>query len=269
MPTIVYEPVSLGYACETKYQLARTLSSRLYPQRSEMAFRLSITQDDHGERQFLWRLFDWQSTPFDTLCRYLERDFEGFFEREDLTITQDGIVNARFGTVHVHEFPPARGRSQILDEDIDRGYPQARRRFERNCEDFRRLLTLPGPYLYVIADRRFPEVEALRRLIDLLSARSPDHQFHLLVIANEGEEADLSALDGRVTQGWRARDCGKPSMIQWEGHDPSWDVCLAPFALTLHEPPPDPVKTEFGASAGKAGAGPEPKRRFLGGLLGR
>jgi hypothetical protein len=269
MSTIVYEPVSLGYACETKYQLARILNARLYPQTSEMSFRLSISQDDHGERRFLWRLFDWQSTSIETMCLYLERDFQGFFEREDLAITHDGVVNTRFATHHVHEFPPARGRSQILDEDIDRGYPQARRRFERNCEDFRRLLTLPGPYLYVIADHRFPQVEVLQRLIGLLSARSPDHRFHLLLIANEGEEADLSSLGDRVTQAWRARDSGKPPVVQWEGHDPSWDACLAPFALTLHEPPPGLARKAPPSIPQTGDAGAQPKRRFLSGLRGR
>jgi hypothetical protein len=268
MSQIIYEPISLGHACETKYQLSRALNARLYPQTSEMSFRLSITQNDHGERRFFWRLFDWQGTPFDVLCQYLEQDFQGFFERDDFTVTGDGIVNVRFDTRHMHEFPMASRGQQTL-EDIDRGYTQARRRFERNCEDFRRLLTLPGPYLYVIADHRFPSVEGLQRLIGLLSARSADHQFHLLLIANEGEEADFAALGDRVTQAWRARDCGKPAMIQWEGHDPSWDACLAQFELTLHEAPPGLVTKQPPTTDAKTDASPQPKRGFLSGLLGR
>ena len=269
MADAVYEPIGLGYACETKYQLARVLSARMTPGRSNMAFRLTITQEDHGEKLFLWRLFDWQSTPFQTVCLYLERDFQGFFEREDLAITIDGVVNTRFGTRHLHEFPPMRGRTQLVDADIDRSYATARQRFERMCEDFKRLLTLPGPYLYVFADKLFPEKAAVERLIGLLSARSPDHRFHLLLIADEGAQEDLSGLGGQVTQTWRPRDSQKPSVIEWEGHDAAWDACLAPFALTMHEPPAAMVRKHAAAQPDKGPPEPGRKRGFLGGLLGR
>jgi hypothetical protein len=240
-----YEPISLGYSCEAKYQIARVAKGRLHPKQSEMAFRFAISQGDHASSVYGWRLFDWQNTPLETVCDYIERDFEGVFEREDFEATFDygvpadgGAVNARFETVYIREFfpvDPAVGR--ITKAQIQEHYPSARRRFEDLVSDFRTLLTLPGPYLYTIAHPTYPEASTLNRLIGLLSSRSPDHQFQLLVVGRYGHDSDLSALGNRVAKAWRrpVNPDDKPPHLAWEGDDASWDEALAPYRLGFHK----------------------------------
>lgn len=238
-----YEPISLGLTCETKYQISRVASARLYPSQSEMAFRYAIRQPDHGGSFFTWRLFDWQDTTLETICDYIERDFQGVFRLEDFAITYDhdvpatgGLINTAFQTVHVHEFPPLRDAPTVTLDQVAAQYDVARRMFDRLAADFRRLLTLPGPYLYVVSHPSYPQAAVLERLIGLLSSRSSEHRFHVLVVGRQGFDSDLSSLGEGVTKAWRSRGTGdKPDHLAWEGHDPSWDRALAPFRIGFHK----------------------------------
>jgi hypothetical protein len=107
--------------------------------------------------------------------------------------------------------------------------------FDRLVADFKNLLTLPGPYLYTIAHPTYPDASTLKRLIDLVSRRSADHRFDLLVVGRDGHDSDLSALGNRVGKAWRTPNVGdKPLHLAWEGHDASWDRALAPYRLGFH-----------------------------------
>ena len=167
-----------------------------------MAFRFAIHQPEHAATRFGWRLFDWQSTPLESVCEFLQRDFQGVFELEDFEPTFDygvaavgGAINRRFGTVYVHEyFPVDAAVGTVTLSSIAQHYPAARRKFERLATDFRRLLTVPGPYLYTLSHPTYPDAATLDRLIGLLSAHSPDHRFKLLVVGREGHDSDLSSL---------------------------------------------------------------------------
>jgi hypothetical protein len=246
----VYEPVSLGLTCEVKFQISRVLYFRKFPNRSEASFRLTLMGPTLGSHMFGWGLFDWQSAPIDAVCAYLERDFQGVFEREDLEIENNEVVHKTLRTNHIHEFENIRRDGVVLPEMVDVGYPSVRKKFDRLVDKFREHLKTPGDFLYVSSDRG-PTADRVGRLVSLLQARSAaDHRFHLLLVPFADEQVDMSSLAGRVTvAATRPREPNKAAAMRWEGDDAAWDAALAPFKLNL----------EFGPSGvGKPAAKAEP-----------
>lgn len=93
-----HQAVSLGISCQVIYQLRRHL----------------------GDEFCSSGVFDMQVTPPSALIEYLQRDFRGMFERDDL-VEENGIVfNQRFLTEHLHEFP----------NGLERSYEDARSRHD-------------------------------------------------------------------------------------------------------------------------------------------
>lgn len=255
----VYEPVSLGSFCEAKFQICRKLYSDYYGKTSETGFRIQMMPPEHGQRQYDWHAFDWQRTPFPVLLDWLEKDFDGVFEREDLRVEGDFIMH-RSGSEHSHQFHGF--SSDWTEETLDRAYPSVRKAFERRVAQFRSLLTLPGPYLYVWTTSsqyegtdRAPTVDQVRRLLDQLGGRSADHRFKLLIVANAGKDEDYAELGDGVAKAYRVEEVDKTPTMRWEGNDAAWRTILAPYALTLHgrETPPDaaPVETPPAAATGR------------------
>ncbi len=70
-----------------------------------------------------------QVTPFETMIAYLENDFRGFFEYDDLAFDRGVAVNRKYMTIHPHEFP-----------DGIASYPIARSRHDYLCNKARSLL---------------------------------------------------------------------------------------------------------------------------------
>lgn len=238
------EPISLGPSCASKFQLARSLYQRTHPRGSVEDLRAAI----HSRRAsavFPRHLFDAQITPLKGLLAYLEQDFAGVFERDDLFVGRFGMVEHRhLGTMHPHEFHPVEG---VLDAAvIDAQYPAARAKFDRLAQRFRDHLNAPGPFLYVRGEAFRPDDvtvtdEALSpqdaaRLIALLSARGPHHRFQLLV-ADTQAGPDLSPVDARIRQGVVPAHNDKAAQDQWEGDDAGWESVLKRFDLGLPRGP--------------------------------
>ena len=225
-----YEPISLGFSCEVKYQLSRALFVRKFPDGEENEFRNMLMSPEYGQRNFERHIFDWQITPFAAVLEYLERDFQGVFERADLVIEGGEVVHRRLGTRHPHEF---RAREGVLDEAVvDAAYPAARAKFEHLAAKFRTHLTKPGPFLYVCKEIRIYD-EAVR-LMRLLGARSADHRFKVLFVGYEGEDQMLDALAGEVFKAWMPAAVDKSPAQQWEGDNGAWDKMLEPWSLVVH-----------------------------------
>jgi hypothetical protein len=76
----------------------------------------------------------------------------------------------------------------------------------------------------------------IRKLRDLLAARSADHLFQILLVDYRGEVNQvLNELRGQAVKGWLAgAPCDKPPERRWEGNDAEWDVILGRFDLDLH-----------------------------------
>jgi hypothetical protein len=226
-----YEPISLGYACEVKYQLSRALFRRKFPQGQELDLRRMLLTNEYGQRNFERHVFDWQITPFTAVLEYLERDFEGVFEREDLFLNADGEVeHRRLGTRHPHDFRPMGG---LTADSIDLGYADARSKFDHLARKFLAHLEQPGPFLYVFREVRVYD-EAVR-LIDLLKRRNPAHEVKILFVGAPGETDQwMTALDGTVFKAWIPLTADKPADRQWEGQDAGWDAALEDWRLTIH-----------------------------------
>ncbi len=223
-----WEPISLGYQCEVKAQLSRALYVRLHPGGPREEFERQLLTPDLGQRSFERHIFDWQITPFQAVLAYLESDFRGVFDREDLAPAADGsgeVEHRRLLTRHPHDFHPIDG---VLDHAaIDRQYPEARAKFEHLAGKFRRLLRTPGRFLYVFRQIRIYD-ETLR-LHQQLSAHDPAHEAHILYVGLPGEDQWLAGLEPLATKAWAPP--AAPGPLAWEGDDGAWDAVLAPFAL--------------------------------------
>lgn len=226
----IYEPISLGFSCEVKYQLSRRLYRAKFPGGDDFDFRRMLLSPSLGERNFERHIFDWQITAFAALLDWLEQDFQGVFERRDLYVAERQAQHRRIANLRFpHDFHAEGG---VLDEAvIDRQYSAAREKFEHLAEKFRRLLNQPGPFLYVV--RTTPSREDAVRLRDLLQRSNPDHQFELLFLGWE-EDAPAPDLDGVAHWAWVSLDSDKSPGREWEGHDQAWDEALQPWPLTIH-----------------------------------
>jgi hypothetical protein len=234
-------PIALGNSCEAKVQISRVQQFRRWPQTSHAAFRLQMLPPTRSADRFGWDLFDWQGAPARSVIAYLEQDFQGLFEREDLQAINGGVLHRKWRTEHFHDFEGLTDRDNpiITEAMIDQNYAVARQRFETLCEAFRHHLVEPGPFLYVHVCEDIPNELTTRLLLQQLAARSPDHRFHLLYVGYEDEDNDLSSLTDQVTKAYRPRPPERSSMLYWgnlepwEGDYAAWDQALAPFDLRL------------------------------------
>lgn len=258
-----YEPISLGYSCEVKYQVSRALYMRKFPDGLENEFWNMLQTPERGQKNFERHVFDWQITPFKAVLEYLERDFEGVFEREDLMVQDGEVVHRWLHTRHPHEFHAIDG---VLDDRaIDADYTDARGKFDHLVAKFRRHLEQPGPFLYVCREIRIYD-EAVR-LMELLRRRNRDHAFKLLFVGYEGEDQTLTALEGEVFKAWTPFDTQKPVGHEWEGNNLGWERVLAPWSLTVHGG--DRIVRLLSDNAEPPLAGPAPaKRGWLRRLIG-
>ena len=222
-----YEPISLGHTCEVKYQLSRRLYRDRHPGADEGAVR-RIFRNSYGSEHFRRHIFDFQITPFSSVCAYLEQDFRGVFEREDLFVdpATAHVTHRTLATSHPHDFEPPEGGATLAL--IDDEYAAARSKFDYLADRFRRHLLAPGRFLYVFMEMR--AAGEAERLLGLLS-RAPAHEAYLLMVGEPGADADYGDLAGRVLKAWRRPDAGKSEAHAWEGHDGAWDAALSPFTL--------------------------------------
>jgi hypothetical protein len=158
-----WEPISLGYACEVKHQIARWASREAGRPAPEAG------TDEYRQNRLVRHLFDWQITPIYAAIAYLEQDFRGVFELEDLELTGDSdVVRHRvLQTRHPHEFLPADG-SEATEQTLRDLYPDARRKFDYLAERFRRRLQSKAPTLFITTHSR--EDSVLRRAVEALEA---------------------------------------------------------------------------------------------------
>lgn len=230
----LFTPISLGNTCEAKFQIARVLQFRRWPDTSDLAFRLSMLPPERSRDRFGWELFDWQGASLPGVIAYLNADFQGVFEREDLEPTGLGVAHRRLGTEHMHDFeflldhPAAKVTAQI----VDAGYPAARARFEVMAERFRKILRRPGPFLYVHVCEDIPNDWLVQELVEVLRAASPDHRFRLLFVGYDDADTPWGHYATTLAdKAFRPRRWEKPFGRDWEGPDAAWDAALAPYRL--------------------------------------
>lgn len=262
-PSDALQAVSLGFACETKYQLSRHIYFRQHPDGDESDFRRMLMANDYGQRVFERHIFDWQITPFEALIRYLESDFQGVFERDDLAAAEGEVEHRTLRTRHPHDFHALDG---VLDaRAIDAQYAAARSKFDYLAQKFRRLMADETPKLYVFRQIRIYD-DAVR-LAQLLSVAGGGPA-KLMFVGYDGEDQMLDALRGEVFKSWAPLRADKPDDRQWEGDDARWDAVLAPFKLIL---PGVRLPKTFDESLTPAAPVPAARgpRRFLASLFGR
>jgi hypothetical protein len=169
--------LSFGPICRTKYQLLRTF----------------------GKDECPSSVFDWQRTPMSAIRFYLENDFRGTFEREDLEVSGYSVINRKLRTSHLHAFP-----KHIADDEIDRYYSRARARHDHLCDRTRAILRGDRRVLICVGAHLRPY--RWMRLNFVIRRYAPKLRFRL--------------LNGP------ANDC---SHEIWKGDDALWDRHLAHF----------------------------------------
>lgn len=230
-PPTVYHPISLGYACQTKFQIARALNARDMPGHSEMRLRLEMTPPGRGARHFGWDVFDWLGVSLAAVTDYIAREFQGVYERDDLIIEDDIVYHRQYRTVHDHDYEAMREQNGVLSpERLDAAYPSERKKFDARAAAFLQRLHTPGDFLYIHENKVFPSAAQIQALLGLLTARSPDHRVHLLLI---GQDTPPDYASPAVTTAQGAAESGKPKGREWEGEDDSWANALQGFALGM------------------------------------
>lgn len=179
-PRLFQQIVSLGPNCRPKYHIQRY----------------------YGKHTAKRGVFDWQITSGAALIRYLQSDFRGMFEREDLSITDKGVVvNRRIGTMHHHEFP-----SEHADEKtLDTHYATARRNHDTWCATTRSLLTNQAPTLFVFANEAAAATKSA--VAEYLNAKAPA-KIYALIEAPEDPLAD-----------------------DWRGTEQIWEQLFVPYQI--------------------------------------
>jgi hypothetical protein len=200
--------ISLGSACTTKFQIARTLP-----------------QYDDGTN-----IFDWQVTPCWATAAYIESDFDGIFEREDLEVENrhGSARNRKFDVLHSHAFCATGER--LTEVDIDAQYPEARNKIDYLAAKFRKIFADCGPVLYVMC--AIPPADEVAKLIRAIKRRASSQLFHLACVGMTGvnHDHDLSEFGGSVSRAFVNLPSKKSADRQWEGDDETWESVL--LALT-------------------------------------
>jgi hypothetical protein len=201
MPMIDYA-LSIGPNCRAKYHLRRRYA-----------------------RYAVNGVFDWQGTPASSCIAYLEADFIGVFEREDLEIRAGSLRNKRFGTSHFHEL------AELTEAALDRRYPTGRSRHDHLCRNFRSIIRSGKRVLLAFSDAIDEPTKA-----DLVAA--------------------LRAYAGRTELHFVFEPQESGPWPSWRGDKKLWDQLLAPYRL-----PPWHSLMAGGMRAGKAVAGYFQKRK--------
>jgi hypothetical protein len=229
VPGDQWEPISLGHACEVKHQIARWTAIR--------SGHASVGHDEYRQNRLVRHLFDWQITPLHAAIAYLERDFRGVFELEDLELTGDADVvrHRTLKTGHPHDFLPTDG-SEVATRTLRDRYPDARRKFEYLAERFRRRLASPQPALFISTDARGDDV--LQHLLTLLEARRNGAPTKLLMVAWEDWGLRTDDMGGRLLRAWRPPGTpDKPPKDAWQGPDAAWDGIFGELPFELQSRP--------------------------------
>lgn len=228
-------PTSLGQTLEARYQIVRNQFSRFYPNEPPNVVRWTVFNPEHSSFFFETGVFDRQITPPSAVCEYLERDFKGVFELEDLVATGDSlqVYNSRFQTSHPGLFEAA---GDILTrEEILTSYTSAREIFERLAAYSRAMLAEPAQRLYVLTEA--PNAETVERLVSILRERAR-HSFRLLIRATTPDEAAAIARIPEVDVHLARNAHLKPPEQQWEGDDEDWDAAFSKYTLANGLVPP-------------------------------
>ena len=177
MPAIDYA-LSLGPNCRAKYHLRRRFG--------------------FGSPNCV---FDWQVTPPAALQAYIEQDFNGMYERDDLYIKNGCVFNRRYNTSHQHEFP--RGTTE---QTLSEHYPAARARHDYLYQRTRSLLR--GHARLLLAFSRPISDDTSQSLRKTLRGYSPHLRFEWLQEPEGGADGN-----------------------DWTGNSAVWDALLAPYSL--------------------------------------
>jgi hypothetical protein len=221
-----YIPVSLGQTAEARYQIVRSLFARFQPDQPYDVMRWAVFAPDQASFVYPQGIFDLQITQPHAVCDYIQSDFRGIFEKEDLHLTDNSleVQNTRFQTTHPNLFPK---KGEVLTQaEFEAGYETARAKIESLADAFRKALAAPEPRLYILSEA--PTPEELATLFDTLASHAA-HPFHILVHTRSPEmyerltplpNLDLFLADHKIN---------KPAAHQWEGDDAVWDRALSRY----------------------------------------
>lgn len=156
-----------------------------------------------GKDRCLPTIFDRQVTPPEAIYAYLENDFRGMFEADDVVRVGDHLYNMRYGTKYAHE----------VDDAARRSFAAGKAEHERLCELTRNALLGDAPVLAVVHWGR--AFKCPTELITKLHDYSPDHE--VLVVRDLGS--------------------GTPGQASWRGDNSQWDKAFSPFGEPIHLTP--------------------------------
>lgn len=180
-----------------------------------MAFGVNCRAGFHLKRVFDKRLttsgiFDSQITLFDSIIRYVESDFRGLYELEDMEFVSGvgQVRNKSTGAEHVHEFPGATSQ-----DELPKLYAESRKRHDYLCEKARRLLN-GNQIIFLFISGKMKQ-EQIDKIATTIRATYPKLKFRL--IPEPADDLEATYTDGR----------------SWHGNYAAWDRHLAKYKPTL------------------------------------
>jgi len=181
-------------------------------------FHMAVFDPKARDYHFDTHIFDWQITPVSSVCEYIESDFTGIFEREDLELTGDinHVKNRRFGTYHPHLFHPPNG--VMTQELLNAQYAEAKSKMDWLSSKFQANLRLKQTILYLLYHTTIPNDSC--QLINIFTKKSTG-RFHVVFAGVEA--IDTSIFGSAASSIVMPERVHKPEERRWEGDDNDWD----------------------------------------------
>jgi hypothetical protein len=184
--------------------------------------------------------FDWLVTPFESLCKILEDDFENFFLYENLELWANDkrfVLDKGTGCLFAHDFPMKFNIPHVFDiEQFHQNSPAPQEEvvenfldyykdicaiYQRRIKRFKELAYREEPLIFFRRDATAKEATILH---ELLAKKFPNRQFMLVIIDYRAEaqmQWNLTGIKNYYIH---------PSLI-WKVDTPEWINILKELAL--------------------------------------
>lgn len=173
--------------------------------------------------------FDWVVTPFSSLYKVLNEDFENFFVKENLILTSlgssDCIVDSYTGIAYLHDFPSkentGRNLSDFNPELLYDGlivhnfldfYEQANNKYWKRVNRLRAVLNSFSSVVFIRHSATKEEAVSLRNLIEM---KYPFSNFRLVII-NSDKSLQEAWNEHKIQNYYLPIPClGEPESAEW------------------------------------------------------
>lgn len=218
--------VSIGCTCRPFYQICRSKFKRRISPFVEADLRIALGGGDTTVFPEGGFLFDWMGTPLPAVTKGLTDGFDGFFDRDKLSINASGSVVNADGVIFYHSF--SRMNKITSPQAIEEEYPLLKERMERLRLKTLNLFRSSSRILYVAVS---PTVDEMRPFCDTMRSCYPSHRFMILSVVEKQDPKGLVYCDDQCAT-FEIGPWIKKTDSDWEGDGDEWGKALDPVVLS-------------------------------------